>query len=313
MQEAPGQRQPQNPYRSVGIVVSLCLHLLLLGLFGLSCLTRKPPQPPLPIDVEFLELPGGGAAPAPQAPQPEPQPEPPKPEPEPQPEPPKPEPEPQPDPPKPEPEPQPEPPKPEPEPQPEPPKPKKPEPPKPKKPEPPKPKKPKKPTLEERLRNAQIAKPEKPKAPQKSTKELERQLQERMRRSESNLTRPSVSAPSGGNPNPGLRGAQLNAYQNYLVSCLQPAMQPLWEELGPEALRNAPRPVQVTVTITPEGRLLLGVVSRPSDVDAMNRAAQALLQRMQGMQLPPLSRTGLPTQGSLKFVVNLEYRLQTSR
>ena len=285
MQEAPGQRQPQNPYRSVGIVVSLCLHLLLLGLFGLSCLTRKPPQPPLPIDVEFLELPGGGAAPAPQAPQPEPQPEPP----------------------------QPEPPKPEPEPQPEPPKPKKPEPPKPKKPEPPKPAKPKKPTLEERLRNAQTAKPEKPKAPQKSTKELERQLQERMRRSESNLTRPSVSAPSGGNPNPGLRGAQLNAYQNYLVSCLQPAMQPLWEELGPEALRNAPRPVQVTVTITPEGRLLLGVVSRPSDVDAMNRAAQALLQRMQGMQLPPLSRTGLPTQGSLKFVVNLEYRLQTSR
>ena len=283
MQEAPGQRQPQNPYRSVGIVVSLCLHLLLLGLFGLSCLTRKPPQPPLPIDVEFLELPGGGAAPAPQAPQPEPQPEPPKPEPEPQPEPPKPEPEPQ------------------------------PEPPKPKKPEPPKPAKPKKPTLEERLRNAQTAKPEKPKAPQKSTKELERQLQERMRRSESNLTRPSVSAPSGGNPNPGLRGAQLNAYQNYLVSCLQPAMQPLWEELGPEALRNAPRPVQVTVTITPEGRLLLGVVSRPSDVDAMNRAAQALLQRMQGMQLPPLSRTGLPTQGSLKFVVNLEYRLQTSR
>lgn len=272
MQEAPGQRQPQNPYRSVGIVVSLCLHLLLLGLFGLSCLTRKPPQPPLPIDVEFLELPGGGAAPAPQAPQPEPQPEPPKPEPEPQ-----------------------------------------PEPPKPKKPEPPKPAKPKKPTLEERLRNAQTAKPEKPKAPQKSTKELERQLQERMRRSESNLTRPSVSAPSGGNPNPGLRGAQLNAYQNYLVSCLQPAMQPLWEELGPEALRNAPRPVQVTVTITPEGRLLLGVVSRPSDVDAMNRAAQALLQRMQGMQLPPLSRTGLPTQGSLKFVVNLEYRLQTSR
>ena len=291
MQEAPGQRQPQNPYRSVGIVVSLCLHLLLLGLFGLSCLTRKPPQPPLPIDVEFLELPGGGAAPAPQAPQPEPKPEPPKPEPEPQPEPPKPEPEPQP----------------------EPPKPKKPEPPKPKKPEPPKPAKPKKPTLEERLRNAQTAKPEKPKAPQKSTKELERQLQERMRRSESNLTRPSVSAPSGGNPNPGLRGAQLNAYQNYLVSCLQPAMQPLWEELGPEALRNAPRPVQVTVTITPEGRLLLGVVSRPSDVDAMNRAAQALLQRMQGMQLPPLSRTGLPTQGSLKFVVNLEYRLQTSR
>ena len=288
MQEAPGQRQPQNPYRSVGIVVSLCLHLLLLGLFGLSCLTRKPPQPPLPIDVEFLELPGGGAAPAPQAPQPEPQPEPPKPEPEPQPEPPKPEPEPQPEPPK-------------------------PEPPKPKKPEPPKPSKPKKPTLEERLRNAQTAKPEKPKAPQKSTKELERQLQERMRRSESNLTRPSVSAPSGGNPNPGLRGAQLNAYQNYLVSCLQPAMQPLWEELGPEALRNAPRPVQVTVTITPEGRLLLGVVSRPSDVDAMNRAAQALLQRMQGMQLPPLSRTGLPTQGSLKFVVNLEYRLQTSR
>ena len=163
------------------------------------------------------------------------------------------------------------------------------------------------------MRNAQTAKPEKPKAPQKSTKELERQLQERMRRSESNLTRPSVSAPSGGNPNPGLRGAQLNAYQNYLVSCLQPAMQPLWEELGPEALRNAPRPVQVTVTITPEGRLLLGVVSRPSDVDAMNRAAQALLQRMQGMQLPPLSRTGLPTQGSLKFVVNLEYRLQTSR
>ena len=284
MQEAPGQRQPQNPYRSVGIVVSLCLHLLLLGLFGLSCLTRKPPQPPLPIDVEFLELPGGGAAPAPQAPQPEPQPEPPQPEPEP---------------------PKPEPPKPEPEP--------KPEPPKPKKPEPPKPSKPKKPTLEERLRNAQTAKPEKPKAPQKSTKELERQLQERMRRSESNLTRPSVSAPSGGNPNPGLRGAQLNAYQNYLVSCLQPAMQPLWEELGPEALRNAPRPVQVTVTITPEGRLLLGVVSRPSDVDAMNRAAQALLQRMQGMQLPPLSRTGLPTQGSLKFVVNLEYRLQTSR
>ncbi|MGN0867060.1 MAG: TonB C-terminal domain-containing protein [Oligosphaeraceae bacterium] len=298
MQEKTEHNSPTNPYRRVCYVLSWSAHLLFLGLLGLSCLTLKEPPPPPLVEVELLESFGGEAPQGPQTPEPEPpKPEPPKPEP-PKPEPPKPEP------------PKPEPPKPK-KPEPEPPKPKKPE------PEPPKPKKPepKKPSLEERLKEAKVTPPKSQPQTPRQKDSLDKQVRERLQRSEGALSRSSVSAPSRskGNPNPGLRGAQLDAYQNYIVLCLQPAMQPLWDQLGPEGLRSKPQAVQVTLTISPNGKVLSGTISGSSDSAAMNSAAKALLQKMQGMSLAPFSQAGLPTQGSLQFVVNLEYLVQSSR
>ncbi len=322
MQEPTENNSSTNPYRTVGLVLSLSLHFLVLGLLGLSCLTRKEPPPPPLIDVELLESLGGGDLQGPQTPEPPrpepPRPEPPKPEP-PRPEPPKPEP-PKPEPPKPEP-PKPEPPKPEP-PKPEPPKPEppKPEPPKVEKPKaespkPKKPEKPKTPSLEERLREAKVTPPKNQPSAPKPKDSLDKQLQERLQRSTDTLSRSTISAPSrsSGNPNPGLRGAQLNAYETYLVSCLQPPMQPLWDQLGPEGLSNVPRPVRVTLTISPSGKVLDGTIRTPSDSALMNSAAKTLLQKMLGMSLPPFSKVGLPTQGSLQFEVDLNYSRGNTR
>ena len=292
-----------------GIVISASIHVLLLGLLALGIFFKGDKPPPPFREVEFIDVTpvDGSSSPGEQPPAPEPpKPEPPKPEP-PAPEPPKPEP-PKPEPPKPEP-PKPEPPKPEP-PKPEPPK---PEPPKPKPVEKPKPPEPPKQSrqdrLKERLAQAESTKvpsqPSKPQRPRPDTaRELERRIDQSVRRS----GHATISRPTG-NPNPALSGVQLTAYDNYLVSCLQPAMQRIWDQVAPSNLSTPPRNAQVTLMVDPQGRILSGYLSAKSDSAQMNDAAMELLNRMKQVRLQPFSTVGLPGNAALRFVVNLQYKI----
>ena len=289
-----------------GIVISASIHVLLLGLLALGIFFKGDKPPPPFREVEFIDVTpvDGSSSPGEQPPAPEPpKPEPPKPEP-PKPEPPKPEP-PKPEPPKPEP-PKPEPPKPEP-PKPEPPK---PEPPKPKPVEKPKPpKQSRQDRLKERLAQAESTKvpsqPSKPQRPRPDTaRELERRIDQSVRRS----GHATISRPTG-NPNPALSGVQLTAYDNYLVSCLQPAMQRIWDQVAPSNLSTPPRNAQVTLMVDPQGRILSGYLSAKSDSAQMNDAAMELLNRMKQVRLQPFSTVGLPGNAALRFVVNLQYKI----
>lgn len=281
-----------------GIVISASIHVLLLGLLALGIFFKGDKPPPPFREVEFIDVTpvDGSSSPGEQPPAPEPpKPEPPKPEP-PKPEPPKPEP-PKPEPPKPEP-PEPEPPKP---------KPPKPEPPKPKPPEPPK--QSRQDRLKERLAQAESTKvpsqPSKPQRPRPDTaRELERRIDQSVRRS----GHATISRPTG-NPNPSLSGVQLTAYDNYLVSCLQPAMQRIWDQVAPSNLSTPPRNAQVTLMVDPQGRILSGYLSAKSDSAQMNDAAMELLNRMKQVRLQPFSTVGLPGNAALRFVVNLQYKI----
>lgn len=282
-----------------GIVISASIHVLLLGLLALGIFFKGDKPPPPFREVEFIDVTpvDGSSSPDEQPPAPEP----PKPEP-PAPEPPKPEP-PKPEPPKPKP-PKPEPPKPEP-PKPEPPKPKPVE--KPKPPEPPK--QSRQDRLKERLAQAESTKvpsqPSKPQRPRPDTaRELERRIDQSVRRS----GHATISRPTG-NPNPALSGVQLTAYDNYLVSCLQPAMQRIWDQVAPSNLSTPPRNAQVTLMVDPQGRILSGYLSAKSDSAQMNDAAMELLNRMKQVRLQPFSTVGLPGNAALRFVVNLQYKI----
>lgn len=281
-----------NPYTSLGYVLSICGHILLLGGMGLACVMHKPEPEPLIIPVALLEA--APAAPAVQGPA---EPEPPAPENTPEPEPP---------PPAPEPEPAPEP-KPEPAPAPivEPPK---PEPVKPKV-EKPKVEKPKTPSLEDRLRSAPSTKKDRQK-PQNSRQNTAKKIQDRLSRSAPTGT---VSRPAGGNPNAGLTGTQLNAYDNYLVAHVQTALQTYWDRLGPEHLSSQPRPVCITLNISTDGRILSAAIATPSDSAQMNDCARKLLDAVLGLKLPPFSQAGLSVKNALQFRVNLDYRRETGR
>lgn len=289
-----------------GIVISASIHVLLLGLLALGFLFKGDKPPPPFREVELIDVTpvDGSSSPDEQPPAPEPPaPEPPKPEP-PKPEPPKPEP-PKPEPPAPEP-PKPEPPKP---------KPPKPEPPKPKPPEPPK--QSRQDRLKERLAQAESTKvpsqPSKPQRPRPDTaRELERRIDQSVRRS----GHATISRPTG-NPNPALSGVQLTAYDNYLVSCLQPAMQRIWDQVAPSNLSTPPRNAQVTLMVDPQGRILSGYLSAKSDSAQMNDAAMELLNRMKQVRLQPFSTVrlqpfstvGLPGNAALRFIVNLQYKI----
>lgn len=186
----------------------------------------------------------------------------------------------------------------------------KPEPPKPKPVEKPKPPEPPKQSrqdrLKERLAQAESTKvPSKPQRPRPDTaRELERRIDQSVRRS----GHATISRPTG-NPNPALSGVQLTAYDNYLVSCLQPAMQRIWDQVAPSNLSTPPRNAQVTLMVDPQGRILSGYLSAKSDSAQMNDAAMELLNRMKQVRLQPFSTVGLPGNAALRFVVNLQYKI----
>lgn len=270
-----------NPYSTLGVVTSLSLHVLLLGFLGISCIMDKKPEdpPPMMMPVEIFEVEPIAPETAP------PEPEPPKPK-------------------------EPEPPKPK---EPEPPKPKEPEPPKPKEPEPKKVEKPKEPTREERLaerlKNAKENTPKPPQPPKKDTRaeDVSKRLDEALKKS----SNPTIKR-STANPNR-LPAAQLNAYQNYLAVCLEPQMQRIWDLCGPEQLPNQPRPVLVTLMITPAGHVTAGFITTTSDNEQMNSCAKKLLEQMKSVTLQPFSKSGLPMNASLSFQVYLNYRTGNSR
>ncbi len=296
----PGMRDKKhsNPYMSLGYVLSICGHLLLLGGMGLACVMHKPEPEELIIPVALLEAaPAGPAVQGPAEPEPPAPTNAPEPEPEPDPEPPAP-------PPEPEPAPAPivEPPKPEPA---------KTVPEKPRV-ENPKVEKPKTPSLEERLKSAPSTKKDKqnPQKPRDSRQDTAKRIQDRLSRSAPTGT---VSRPAGGNPNAGLTGTQLGAYDTYLVAHVQTALQTYWDRLGPEHLSSQPRPVCITLNISEDGRILSAAIANPSDSAQMNDCARKLLDAVLGLKLPPFSQAGLSVKNALQFRVNLDYRRETGR
>ncbi|MCQ2396738.1 MAG: hypothetical protein MJ106_03455, partial [Lentisphaeria bacterium] len=193
-----------------------------------------------------------------------------------------------------------------------------PDPPKPKEPDPPKPKEPvsqkvekptvKKPSIEDRLKNAKVTQP-KPVTPPKTNnaaKDISKRLENMQKNSSATISR------SAANPN-GLPAAQLSAYQNYLAGCLEPEMQRVWDACGPDRLPNPPKPVMVSLIVSPAGRVISGFVKEASDNELMNKCAKALLEKMKTVSLQPFSKTGLPTNASLTFQVYLNYKTGTSK
>jgi|GEM_PF-6527854 len=270
-----------STYVTVGIVVSVSLHVLFLGLMLVSCLGKEE-QPPL---IKEITIPAGNweAIPvqpvAPEQPAVKPkEPEPPTP------------------------------------PEPEPPKPPESEPPKPKEPEPakveaPKPKEVVKPkTRDEIMKERLNAAPKSKTTPQPSQpkRDNSKELTDRLSKAAQTISASSVKF---GSPNPNkLVGAQLSAYDKYMVTILGPIMQGLWDQLGPERLNSIPKNVQVTMIVSPAGKVLSAVISVNSDNQQMNDGAKKLAGKMLGRQNQPFSAVGLTNKQNLTFIFDLEYR-----
>ena len=293
----------ESPYRSSrhrlpGRIISITLHGLLIvtAIYGLARV-RKPPEQL--VEITLLEEMQTAAVQPPVRPEPpKPEPEPPKPDPEPEPEPeppkPKPEPEPEPEPPKP----KPEPPKPKPEPpKPEPPKPK-PEPPKPK-PEPPKPKKL---TLKERVEQAKRQNKVQPKQPSQKERRRQQEMQRRIDRTLANAGNSigkTVSMPvSDRNLPVGVSAKMAGKYEIYLASCVQPVVQRLWAQIGPNGRQDGQTPPVITFVVSPEGVITSCTVSSRSGSSVLNSAAEEMSRRLRSSRLQPFSAVGLQTVSS---------------
>lgn len=281
--------EKSSSYGLLGVVGSISLHVLVLGLLGLSCMMSKPEEPPPFKEVEFFDV--TPVDPMPPAPVETPQVDEPAPPEEtpPDPEPPKVEP------PKVE-TPKVEPPKVEPP---------KVETPKPLKADPPKPSR--EDALRERLKNAKVnpATPQKPSKPAVNPDDITKRINQRISDS-----RPTVVRPSGVPNLNNLNATQMTAYENYLASCLEPHMARLWEVNGPERLATVPKDAQVSLMISPDGRVISGYVSGDSDSARMNECARVLLEKLKAVKLPPFSQVHLQSSAALRFVVNLKYQVQ---
>ncbi len=294
MHDSKQSKTGKISYFSSG-VISVCLHLaVLVGMFVFARTMQKEEKPE-PLKVKLLtEAPAKLVQPSPPEIIPPklepPKLEPPKPEP-PKPEPPKSEP-PKPEPPKPEP-PKPEPPKPEPR-KPEPPKPAppKPAPPKPAPPKPaPEPVKPRVQSLQERMRLAKIQGTSVPATRTPSRTESSSNIRNRLMR---NVAK-SVSIPRSSPSSSEMTLAEREAV-NYAEQVVNPRLTPIWNDVGPSRgdLDGAqPTTVEIVFTVLSNGKITLPQISRRSSSVAMNQAAEALLRRIQGMQLPGLSAFGI--------------------
>ncbi|NMA43058.1 MAG: hypothetical protein GX946_06730 [Oligosphaeraceae bacterium] len=261
--------------------ISILAHLLFLG-----CLFFCPKSEPEP-EMLKVNLLSEIALPEPIATQTQPPaPEPPAPEP-PAPEPPAPEP-PAPEPPAPEP-PAPEPPKP----KPEPPKPK-PEPPKPK-PEPPKPKT-TAPSLQERLRAAQV-KTVQPQPRTQTTATRSSNPDEIRRRLTKDVATQRTSATalptSGGTAAQRIAAAEA---VDYAGRVLNPVVDPLWNKHGPNKgeLGNVlPSPVELELVVLENGQIISVSMRKRSNLAAMNQAAEKLMDELRSLRLTSLPAAGI--------------------
>jgi TonB family protein len=279
-------------------VISVSLHLFVLGaLFVFARFTKEPPPAP-PMTVTMLSEPEPVTALKTNSPAPEPpKPEPPKPEP-PKPEPPKPEP-PKPVPPKPEPKP-----KPKPKPKPEPPK---PVPPKPKPVPPPDPVS----SVRDRFRDAQV-KSSDPVPPRPLPRPVSNPSDIR-KRLERGVLQQRVTTSSAYSSADSLTAAQRLAAAesvNYADQHLNAFISPLWHELGPnkgDLGNQLPSPVKVEFTVLEDGRVVGIRISERSNSAAMNQAAEKLIARLRRERLPSLSSVGIKSK-SLPIVLFLETR-----
>ena len=282
--------EKSSSYGLLGVVGSISLHVLVLGVLGLSCMMSRPEEPPPFKEVEFFDvMPVDPMPPAPvetpQVDEPAPPVEtPPEPDP-PKVEPPKVETPPEPDPPKVEPP--------------------KVETPKPPKADPPKPSR--EDALRERLKNAKVnpATPQKPSKPAVNPDDITKRITQQISDS-----RPKVYHPTNVPNLNNLSAAEQKAYENYLVSCLERHMARLWKVYGPERLAKDPKPVQVKLMISPDGRVITSYVSDESDDARMNEGARRLLEKLKTEKLPPFSQVHLQSSAALRFVVNLKYQVQ---
>lgn len=280
--------EKSSSYGLLGFVGSISLHVLVLGLLGLSCMMSKPEEPPPFKEVEFFDVTPVDSMPpspveTPQVDEPAPSEETP----------------PEPDPPKVEP------------PKVETPKVEAPkvespkvETPKPPKADPPKPSR--EDVLRERLKNAKVTPPpQKPARPAVNPDDITRRINQRISDS-----RPTVVRPSGVPNLNNLNATQQKAFENYLASCLEYRMAQLWEIYGPERLATIPKDAQVSLMISPDGRVLNCYVSGKSDSARMNDCARVLLEKLKAEKLPPFSQVHLQSSAALRFVVNLKYQVQ---
>lgn len=280
--------EKSSSYSLLGVVGSISLHVLVLGLLGLSCMMSKPEEPPPFKEVEFFDV--TPVDPMPPAPVETPQVDEPAPPEEtpPEPEPPKVEP------PKVE-TPKVEPPKVEPP---------KVETPKPPKADPPKPSR--EDALRERLKNAKVnpATPQKPSKPAVNPDDITKRITQQISNS-----RPTVYHPTNVPNLNNLNAAEQNAYENYLTTCLERRMAQLWKVYGPERLAKDPKPVQVTLMILPDGKIVNSYISsgKESDDARMNEGARRLLEKLKTEKLPPFPKE---LQQSMRFFVNLKYQVQ---
>lgn len=322
--EEPGQ-ETKRPYRRISAVIAVAMHVLLVVVVCYWGSAKKAPELKL-VQIDLMEIPQGAPEPPATTPpeeQPEPQaPEPPAPEPPPPPEPepeppapePTPEPEPEPPPPAPQPEPPPPPPKPEPKPAP------KPTP----KPEPKPAPKPKKPSMAERVAQARAESQRDRKRQEQEQERQRRQQQEAQRRqqevarrvgdtldrAEQRLSRPSVTMPSSRNLPLGVPAGQASQYGDYASRFVRPVVNGLWNELGPEQLREEFVAPRVTFVIASDGSVVSCLLSRRSNSPALNSAAESLVRRLRQSKFPPFSRAGLTTVNGvpLTFEITLDYQ-----
>ncbi len=83
---------------------------------------------------------------------------------------------------------------------------------------------------------------------------------------------------------------------NYADQVINPRLAPIWEEVGPsrgDLGEGQTSTIEILFTVLPDGRITLLRISRHSNSAAMNRAGEAMLQRIQGLQLPNLAASGI--------------------
>jgi len=100
---------------------------------------------------------------------------------------------------------------------------------------------------------------------------------------------------------------------NYAGQIVNPRLTPIWNDVGPSRgdLGDAqPTTVEIVFTVLSNGRITLPQISRRSTSLAMNQAAEALLRRIQGMQLPSLSAAGIK---STKLTIRITLTAQADQ
>lgn len=128
--------------------------------------------------------------------------------------------------------------------------------------------------------------------------------------SKSVSTSRSTSSSSGGSSSGGAMTLAEREAINYADLVVNPRLTPIWNEVGPsrgDLGEVQSSSVEIVFTVLPNGRITLPRISRRSTSAAMNQAAEALLQRIQGLQLPSLAESGIKsTKLNIRITLNAQ-------